>query len=477
MKKLITILVLLSIMSGAALSASAQDENWWATAAEPYQGVTIRGISESTPPSRYAAEVLAPQFEELTGINIEFEPTSWDEMYTKAIQDMEAGSGIYDFVYIEQDIVFSYLAQDYLVDLTQMLIDNPELASPDFDFDKFTSFINDFKNAEGHVFGVPMEAFIKIYLYRSDLFEDPEIQAAFEEEYGYPLAPATTHQQYEDIAKFFTEYGEANDLDLWGTTVQAASGHSSSFYEFVETILPTFGVYNWGINEENWKATVENGGQLNSDTAKEALAWWVNLLQYAPPESTASTWDEVAATFAAGRAAQGFVYGENTAWIASDPERSQVTGKVTATIPPLAEGVLEAAEAGTGYVGYYDGGAFGIPHSSKNKEAALLWLQFIGQESVQADWAVAGARIVMNSTFDDPKVMEQDEMTQGYYTLLKDKGYLFRGAPPHPFHAQVRSVIEPFIWQAIAGELTPEEALDQAAAAADAEMANLGYGE
>ena len=92
------------------------------------QGVTIRGISESTPPSRYVQEVLAPAFTEATGINVEFEVTSWDEMYNKAIKDMEANTGIYDFVYIEQDIIYTYLARDFLTNLTQMLADNPELA-------------------------------------------------------------------------------------------------------------------------------------------------------------------------------------------------------------------------------------------------------------------------------------------------------------------------------------------------------------
>ena len=48
--------------------------------------------------------------------------------YDKAIKDMEAGTGIYDMVYIEQDIIYSYLANDYLVNLTQALVDHPELA-------------------------------------------------------------------------------------------------------------------------------------------------------------------------------------------------------------------------------------------------------------------------------------------------------------------------------------------------------------
>jgi multiple sugar transport system substrate-binding protein len=462
----------------AGEEAAAAEANWWTTAAEPYQGVTIRGVSESTPPSRYVQEVLAPQFTEATGINVEFEVTSWDEMYNKAIQDMEANTGIYDFVYIEQDIIYTYLAQEFLTNLTQMMADNPELASPDFDVSKFTSFIDNFKDPEtGDVYGVPMEAFVKIYLYRKDLFENPEIQAAFQEQYGYELAPATTHQQHRDIAEFFTQYGEENGMELWGTTVQGHSGHASSTYEFFETIAPTFGVYNWGVDLESWKACEANGGGMNSQAAKDALTFWLDLLQFAPPEATSSTWDEVAASFAAGRAAQGWVYGENAAWIATDPERSAVVGQVGVALPPVAEGVMEAAEADEGYIGYYDGGAFGIPHSSQNKEAALLWLQYIGQESVQAEWAVAGSRIVMESTYDDPLVQEVDAQVDGYYTLMREQGPLFQGAPPFPFHNTLRSNIDQYIWQAIAGEITPEEALDQACATAEETMLQLGYGE
>jgi multiple sugar transport system substrate-binding protein len=477
MKKLITLAVLLTVVLGSfAFTAEAQDD-WFRQAAAPYSGVTIKGVSESTPPSNYAAEVLAPQFEALTGIKVEFETTSWDLMYDKAIKDMQAGSGIYDFVYIEQDIVYSYLAQNYLVDLTQMLKDNPNLAAPDFSWDNFTTFINYFKdpNVNNDVFGVPMEAFIKLYLYRKDLFEDPDIQAQFQDGYGYALAPATNFDQYRDIAEFFTAYGKEHDMELWGTTVQGNTGHSASFYEYYETIAPAWGVWNWGINKETYKATVANGGQMDSDTAKQALDFWVSMLQYAPPESTQSTWDEVAATFAAGRAAQGWVYGENAAWIATDPERSKVVGKVGVALPPTAPGVMEAAEKGEGYIGYYDGGAYGIPYSSKNKEATLLWLQFLGLPSVQPGWAVAGARVTLTSTYADPAVVAQDAKVDGYYTLLKDKGYLFAGAPPFPFHAQVRSVVEPFIWKALTGDLTPAEALDQAAVAADEELVNLGY--
>ncbi|MCB0069392.1 MAG: sugar ABC transporter substrate-binding protein, partial [Caldilineaceae bacterium] len=78
----------------AAPAADAGEASWWQTAAQAAgcEGVTLRGVSESTPPTRFAAEVLAPAFEAASGIKVELEPTSWDEMYSKAINDMQAGT-------------------------------------------------------------------------------------------------------------------------------------------------------------------------------------------------------------------------------------------------------------------------------------------------------------------------------------------------------------------------------------------------
>ena len=190
---------------------------------------------------------------------------------------------------------------------------------------------------------------------------------------------------------------------------------------------------------------------MNSDEAKAALKYWLHLRDLAPPEAAASTWTEVATTFAAGRAAQGLVYGENAAWIASDPEQSKVVGNVGVALPPTEPGVLAEIEAGKGYIGYYDGGAFAVPVTSKNKEAALLFLQYIGQDSVQPGWAVAAPRITNTATYDDPGVIALDAKLGGYYTMLKDQGKLFAGAPPYPFHAQVLKATAPIFYDILTG--------------------------
>lgn len=465
----------IALASGLVGLTSPACADFWSDAGAKYQGVVLHGVTESTPPSNYVKNVLAPEFEKRTGIKVEIETTSWDQMYDKAIKDMEAGTGIYDMVYIEQDIIYSYLSRKFLTDITKTLKDNPELKAPTFDEGNFTSFADYFKEG-GDLFAVPMEAFLKLYLYRKDLFEDRAIQAAFKEKTGHELKPATTHEDYTEIAEFFTEWGKEQSEQLWGTTAQAHTGHPASWYEYVESIAPTFGVYNWGIDaNNNYAATVEHGGSMNSDKAKAALKWWLHLRDIAPPESAQSTWSEVATTFAAGRVAQGIVYGENGAWIQTDESQSRVTGKVGFALPPLEPGVLDAAKAHKGYIGYYDGGAFGLPISSKNQEAALLFLQFIGQDETQPGWAVASPRVTNTATFDDPRVKEMDQKLGGYYTMLREEGDLFAGAPPYPFHAQLREAITPIFYSILTGDIGPDEGLDQMAVKAEQELTDLGY--
>ena len=158
------------------------------------------------------------------------------------------------------------------------------------------------------------------------------------------------------------------------------------------------------------------------------------------------------------------------------PTARTVVGNVGVALPPTAEGVMAAAEAGEGYIGYYDGGAFGIPHSSKNKEAALLWLQYIGQPSVQADWAVAGRAHRPGRDLRRPEGPGAGR--QGRRLLHADAR---EGAAVRRRAAVSRSTVRcarrslRSSTRRSSASITPEDALDQAAAAAEAELQQLGY--
>jgi len=469
---LLTVLLVFTLFTTVFAETMVKDSDWWKKAAEPYKGVTIKGISESTPPSRAMMEVAGPQFEELTGIKVEFEVTSWDEMYNKTIQDMQTGSGIYDFVYVEQDIIFAYLDQKWLTNLTPF-VGKADITNPDFDMPDFTSFIENFKDSKGELFAVPFEAFLKSYVYRTDLFGNPEIQAAYKAKYNKDLAVPTTWEDYTNIAQFFTEYGKEKGIELFGHVAQAKT-HPCVAYEICETIWPAMGIYNWGINLENMRASKANGGLLDSDQAKAALKWYVDMLKWAPPGVKTYTWDETAATFGAGKIAQGIIYLENLGWW-SDPAKSEVAGKIGVALPPVVPQAMEDAKSGKGYIGYYDGGALGIPHSSKNKEAAWLFAQWVARKEWQGEFAKLGTRVVRKSTFDDPIVKELDPNMGNYFTFLKDEGPLFRGAPDLPMHRPLNDLYLKWVAKAVAGEVSPEDALDNLAKEVDALMEELGY--
>ena len=42
-----------------------------------------------------------------------------------------------------------------------------------------------------------------------------------------------------------------------------------------------------------------------------------------------------------------------------------------------------------------------------------------------------------------------DAKADAYFTLMRDTGYLFAGAPPYPFHGAGRAAIDPFIFKAL----------------------------
>lgn len=469
MSGLALVIVFYMAVSAGALPAT---EEWFRSAAAPYKGVTIKGISESTVPSNTVAKMI-PEFERITGINVEFETTSWGEMYTKSIADMVGRVGIYDFIYIEQDIVYSYLQKKWLTDLTSLMNVHPEITSPDLDIDDFTVFINYFKEG-GHVFGLPFEAFLKLYTYRKDLFNDPKIKGEFRAKYGWELRPPKNWDEYKQIATFFYEWGKERKPRMYGHTAQVKG--VTLPYTFVETYWPSHRVWNWGIDLKTMRASAEKGGNLNSKASKDTLKLFIDLLGYAPPGVRTYSWEGAAMAIATEKSPQGLVYGDQLAWVTTDPEKSAVIGKVAVTLPPTLPGVLEEAEARKGYIGYYDGGAFGIPYSSRQKGAAWLFMQWATRKEVAVDFGKKALAVVRKSALNELVGSKFDEDLGGYFTIMKEKGYLFSGAAPFPFHkVLIEGPLFEWLHKAVAGDVSPEEAVGKMTEEVDLALVRLGY--
>lgn len=199
------------------------------------------------------------------------------------------------------------------------------------------------------------------------------------------------------------------------------------------------------------------------------------MLKYAPPGVRTYTWDETAAVLGAGKIAQGLIYLENLPWLEMDTSKSVVTGKIGVALPPTYPGVMSEAARGLGYIGYYDGGAFSIPVSSKKKEAAWLFIQWATRKEWSPQFAELAGRVCRKSTFASPEIKALNLKLAGYYDMMREKEFLFAGAPSLPMHRPLNEVYLKWISKAIAGEVNPDVALDSLAKEVDKLLVELGY--
>jgi multiple sugar transport system substrate-binding protein len=112
--------------------------------------------------------------------------------------------------------------------------------------------------------------------------------------------------------------------------------------------------------------------------------------------------------------------------------------------------------------------------TSENKDALLLFLEYIGQDSAQPDWAVAAPRITNTATYDDPGVIAMDKKLTATTDSQERRASVCRRSA-YPFHAQVHEATAPIFFKILTGDLSPDERLDQIAAKAEEDLENLDY--
>ena len=94
----------------------------------------------------------------------------------------------------------------------------------------FSPSIIEAATIDGNLQLIPRHADISALYYRTDLFGDADLQAKFEEAYGYPLAPPTTLDQMYDMAEFFVGEGVIKYGTEFAGKEEALAGR---FYELL----------------------------------------------------------------------------------------------------------------------------------------------------------------------------------------------------------------------------------------------------
>jgi multiple sugar transport system substrate-binding protein len=232
-------------------------------------------------------------------------------------------------------------------------------------------FYGEFPAGSGRYWAYPTEGDAVGWAYRKDRLEDPEEMAAFEAEYGYPLAIPETWDQLRDIAEFFYR----PDENVYGVGVYTQKDYDGMIMGY-ENVMFSWGVDWWGEGSQVL-------GVVNSEEAIEALEFYKELYGFAPPGTNNAFYTEMNSVFVNGQATMIMNY---FAFLPDllNPEvnpHADVTGYFAGPAGPYGDRYTALGGQGMSVLNYI---------SDERKQASLDFIKWFASDEVQQQWADVG---------------------------------------------------------------------------------------
>ena len=464
---------------------------WFAQAAAPFRGRSIKSVAEDIKTHFWESEVLAQAFEEITGIHVEHEIIGEGSVVERMVEQQRTGRIIYEIYVKYADLIGTHLRSQAVVNLTDYMNgEGKAYTNPDLDLGDFLNleFGQDY---DGNQLQLPDQQFANLYWFRYDWFTRPDIQADFKAEYGYDLGVPINWAAYEDIAEFFT--GREIDGRIVYGHLDYGKKSPSLGWRFTDAWLSIAGVGDvglpngtpvdeWGIRTENRipiAASVERGGAVNGPAAVYALTKYIEWLEkYAPPEAKEWQWVDAGPQAARGDIAQCIF--QYITWLSDDAFHQPGSPVVGADGYPLWR--VAPTPHGRYWdegmkVGYQDAGSWTIPKNVRGQRRAMAWLwaQFAVSKTVSLKKFLVGGTPVRKSTIFSDYVTERQEKWGGlieFYRSEERKKWTGTGlnVPDYP---TLSALWWPNIALAIEGQVSPQQAMDAIAQAMDDAMSHM----
>lgn len=396
---------------------------------------TIRILMETVPDTRYIQELL-PEFEAQTGHKVEIEAISYIDMHSKLVPQLIAPQGSYDLIVVDFYWVGEFTKAGWLMPLD-------DLAARDgINIDAYVPKLMDLVGrVDGTLYMLPFYNYSMAVIYRKDLIEDPDEQAAFKAKYGMDLRVPETWDEYWKQVEFFTRDNDGDGKrDLYGTVIQGQRGDCIAM-QWSNYLYSQGGRFH----DENWNPMLDN------EAAIKAMEYYRKAVEnYSPPGSEAFCFDEAFNVMAQGRA-YSFVTFNILYASFDDPEASTVVGKVG--IAPNPGGGLNG------------GWGWAIPNSSPNKDAAWSFIKWAEDFETAKKRAMLGGAPTQSAIFNDPDVIAK----RPYYPIL---GEILAGTQDFPVFTYTTEFVEE-VGRELNLAATGEKPIPEAMAAAQEEFRKL----
>lgn len=396
---------------GGALARQSGDGDFdW----RRFEGTKLRVLVSINPSNTVIKERL-DQFEELTGISVDFEDLPENNARQKLTIEFTGGGSSIDVFYcslFQEKALFS--TSGWYTYIDDFLAD-PSLTSPDFDWDDFFQGAKDAVLYDGKSVGVPTNMDTNITYYRRDLLEEAGLEVP------------TTVEELEEVAKALH-----NPPDMYGFVARGQKTSNAT------QIDPYFRNFGGNYFDEDGNATLDTPENI------AAVEFYGHMLrEYGPPGVTNFSWAEASALMQQGRVAT-YTDGASFAGPFENPEQSTVVGQ-------MGYGIFPAGPAGNFPPIFAN--ALSIYSGSENKEAAWYFLQWAASKEELAEVLAAGVPVGRTSVWDESTAQEQSALPAEFFESVREMLEAgVPGLPPVIHVAEARDIISVGVIDVINGD-------------------------
>ncbi len=374
-----------------------------------------------------ALKQAARDYEAQTGVHINIAEFPYANLFEKELIDLNARTGAYDLIMLDDPWFPKFATRDSLTDLAPLYAKRG-IKGPDEDFVPASIALCRHPYESGALYALPYVGNSQLFFYRKDIFEKHNLKE-----------PAT----WDDVlsaARLISERETASAPGggrMHGYVMRAAQGNA-----VVADFMPIFWAYGAEMFDENGKPTV------NSPEGIAALKFMLELGKYSPPGYQSFNADEVNAHLLQGTAAMSINW---PAWISSinDPAKSKVIGKMEFTVMP------GAAKSGRAEIGNW---LISIPRSAKNTDAAFDFLVWATSAEQMKRSAMRGNPPTRKSVFTDAELVAKFPAYPMQLRSLENS----RPRPRTSSWNEIENAFGIYLSKANSGELSPEDAMNQA---------------
>ena len=477
MKKFLIVgLVVMIVMAGGFTIASAQDKS--------FEGQTVVVVTQTGRSIGGPGEDYAPEWEKMTGGKVQLQQFAFGELFEKIITSFETGAGGYDMLIFPADWAGDFMAPGYVEPIPQEILD-------EIDVDDVIPLYSKRITAWGDtVYALPYDGDAHMMYYRKDLLGNPDLSAAFEEKYGYPLEEPDTWTQYRDIAEFFNgkEVETAGETAPIYGVLEAQRRNAQSYWVYLSRAT---GYGKIPGNPCFFFSCEDMTPQVNNPGWVRALTEYVEISDFGPSEMINYDVADTRIHFPAGVSVFNIDWGD-VGTISIDPDRSVVIGDVGFSVLPGGEKYWDYTkdewvepEDGVNTAPFiaFGGWIISVAADSDAKEAALDFAAFMSAPEMVKKLAVMPDTGINPSRFS--QLAEVDIWVEAGFDQESAEDYLdaIKNTINHPNavldlritgSAEYLQTLDVEVSRAVAGEATPQEALDNVAKAWDEITDRLG---